>query len=165
VFEHGAFFRAPVRFHEPANQLVFARSDTAQPLRSADPALAGVVRRRLAKMLAQIPRPEESTAAQVRRVLFDSLAGGQPSADAVARQLGLSVRTFHRRLQADGTSYGHLLDTVRTEIATDLLREPGIGIAEIAFLLGYSEQAAFHRSFRRWTGQTPLAFRRASRLA
>jgi AraC-like DNA-binding protein len=165
LFEHRAFFRAVPRFDEPANQLVFARSDTARPLRSADPALAGVVRRRLAKMLAQLPRPDETAAAQVRSVLLDSLAGRPPTADAVARQVGLSGRTFHRRLRAEGTSFGHILDTVRTEIATALLREPGIGIAEIAFLLGYSEQAAFHRSFRRWTGQTPLGFRRASRLA
>ena len=162
LFEHRAFFRAPLQYDEPFNQLLIARSDLMRPLRSADPALSGVVCRRLEKMLKMVPQ-DDSTAASVRRVLLESLARGEPSAAATGRELGLSERTLHRRLRAEQTSFRNILDTVRGELAAALLREPRVGIAEIAFLLGYSEPAAFYRSFRRWTGQTPLAFRRASR--
>jgi AraC-like DNA-binding protein len=165
LFEHRAFFRAPLRFETLSNQLLFARSDLAYPLRGADPALSGVVCRRLEKMLTAARAQQESTAAQVRRVLLESLARGEPTAAATARELGVSERTMHRRLRAEGTSFRSTLDAVRGDLAADLLRERHIGIAEIAFVLGYSEPAAFYRSFRRWTGQTPLAFRRASRMA
>ena len=94
------FFRAPLHYDALSNQLVFARSDTTRPLVSADHALAGVVRRRLDKMLTQIPLEDEPIAARVRRMLLDSLARGESSADAVARELGVSKRTLHRRLRA-----------------------------------------------------------------
>jgi AraC-like DNA-binding protein len=165
LFEHRAFFRAPLQYESPSNQLLFARSDFARPLRSADPALSGVVCRRLEKMLTQVPARDDSTAVHVRRLLLENLARGEPNAAATARELGLSERTLHRRLRAERTSFRKILDTVRGDLATDLLSERRIGIAEIAFVLGYSEPAAFYRSFRRWTGQTPLAFRRASRTA
>jgi AraC-like DNA-binding protein len=160
--EYRSFFQSRVRFDQPSNCLVLAASDAARPLRSADPALAGVVRRRLEKMLAQVHATGDSTADRVRRVLLPTLARGEPTAAEVSRELGLSQRTLQRQLQAEDTSFTRILDSAREEVARALLREPGVGIAEIAFLLGYSEPAAFHRSFRRWTGQTPLVYRRAS---
>ena len=165
LFEHRAFFRAPLRFEEASNELLFDPADAARPLRSGDPALLGVARRRLDKMLGQIPPEDDSIAARVKRVLLETLARGEPTAAAVARELGLSDRTLQRRLRAEGTWFRGILDAVRGELAVALLREPGVGIAEIAFFLGYSEPAAFHRSFRRWTGQTPLAYRRSVRAA
>jgi AraC-like DNA-binding protein len=165
VLEHRAFFRAPVRFEEPSNEILFAHSDLARPFQTVDPALSMVVCRRLEKMLSQARSQDDSTAARVRRVLSETLPLQDAGAVAIARALGLSERTLHRRLRAERTSFRSILDSLRSEIAVGLLREPRIGIAEIAFLLGYSEPAPFYRSFRRWTGQTPLAFRRASRAA
>jgi AraC-like DNA-binding protein len=161
LVEHRAFFRAPLHYDALSNQLVLARSDTTRPLVSADHALAGVVRRRLDKMLTQIPLEDEPIAARVRRMLLDSLARGEGSADAIARELGVSKRTLHRRLRAEGASLRGILDEVRGEVATTLLRGTSLGTGEVAFVLGYSEPAAFHRFFRRWTGQTPRDFRRA----
>jgi hypothetical protein len=73
---------------------VFARSDTTRPLVSADHALAGVVRRRLDKMLTQVPLEDEPIAARVRRMLLDSLARGEASADDVARERRASERSI-----------------------------------------------------------------------
>jgi AraC-like DNA-binding protein len=156
------YFQGRVRFDQPSNRLVFAAADAARTLRSADPALAGVVRRRLEKMLAQLHQSGDSIVDRVRRVVLPALARGEPTAAMVSRELGLSQRTLQRRLQSEDTSFTRVLDAAREEVARALLREPGVGIAEIAFLLGYSEPAAFHRSFRRWTGQTPLSYRRAA---
>ena len=162
--EHRAFFRSPVRFGESSNHLLFSRRDLALPLRSADPALLRIVRRRMDKMLKQIPR-QDSIGTQVRRVLLDKLVSGELTAASIAPGLGLSERTLHRRLRAEITSFADILDATRGELAKSLLPEPGIGIGEIAFLLGYSEPSAFHRFFRRWAGTTPLAYRRAARSA
>jgi AraC-like DNA-binding protein len=71
----------------------------------------------------------------------------------------MSVRTLHRSLAAEGTTYRELLDQLRCDLATRHLADDRISIAEIAFLLGFSEISAFHRAFRRWTDRTPAEFR------
>ena len=65
-----------------------------------------------------------------------------------------------RTLQADGTSYQKLVDDLRREMVISHLRTPGTSAGQVGFLLGFSEPSAFHRAFRRWTGQAPSAFRR-----
>jgi AraC-like DNA-binding protein len=161
--EYREYFGVAPVYNAPANRLVFARDDALRPFVSADPALAGVLRRRLDKLLAQVPRPDDSIASRVRRALVENLTQGQPTASAVGRTLGLSPRTLHRRLREERTSFRRILDQIRGDLAAAMLQQQAVGIAEIAFILGYSEPAAFHRSFRRWTGQTPLTFRRGSR--
>lgn len=163
--EYRDYFRAPLTFGARANQLVLALADTARPLVSADAALAGVARRRLEKMLSQLPGLDESAATRVRRLVLETLTHGEPTARAASQALGVSERTLHRRLREERTSFRRILDQVRHELATSLLDDRTVGIAEIAFILGYSEPAAFHRSFRRWTGQTPLTFRRGAARA
>ena len=72
-------------------------------------------------------------------MLLDKLAGGELTAASIARGLGLSERTLHRRLRAENSSFADILDATRGELAKTLLPEPEIGVGEIAFLLGYSE--------------------------
>lgn len=164
VSEYRKFFRSPLVHGALVNQILFAQLDVSRPFASADPALAGVTERRLEKMLRQLPRGLDSTAVRVRRRLIETLARGEATAKGVGRALGMSERTLHRRLRDEGSSFRRILDQVRRDVATALLHDKAIAIAEIAFILGYSEPAAFHRSFRRWTGQTPLTVRRASRV-
>ena len=49
---------------------------------------------------------------------------------------------------------------VRRSLALKYIEEPGYSITEIAFLLGYADQSAFNRAFKRWTGHTPTTFRK-----
>lgn len=161
LFEFQRFFRSTIRFGESSNQIAFAEADMLRPLRTANPALLTVLKRRLDKMLTL--SPPESVSAQVRSQLLERRPDSRATASSVGRNVGISERTLHRRLRAEGTSFRAILEGVRRELATALLREREVGIAEVAFLLGYSEVTAFHRSFRRWTGLTPHAFRSASR--
>ena len=78
----------------------------------------------------------------------------------VARALGVSVRSLQRRLAEEGRSYHGLVDETRKDAAERYLSNSSLSIGEVAFLLGYSEAAAFHRAFRRWSGATPQEFRR-----
>jgi len=75
----------------------------------------------------------------------------------------MSARTLQRRLAAAGLSYHALLDTVRRETAERCVADAELSLGEIAYLVGYSEPAAFHRAFKRWTGVTPQAYRRRLR--
>ncbi len=77
----------------------------------------------------------------------------------VARALGTSARTLQRRLSSAGSLTKKLLDTLRRDTAERSIAESSLSIGEIAYLVGYSEPAPFHRAFKRWTGLTPLAYR------
>jgi AraC-like DNA-binding protein len=80
----------------------------------------------------------------------------------LVERLGQSVLTLDAAARAlAGASFRLILDDVRSDIARALLQDRSLSIADIAFFLQYSEPAAFHRSFGRWTGLTPHAFREA----
>ena len=97
--------------------------------------------------------------ARVRRVLVEGLGQTDMTLDGVATKLAMSRRTLTRRLAEEGASFRQMLDDVRRDFAQALLRDRSLSVAEIAFFLQYSEPAAFHRCFKRWTGRTPQAFR------
>ncbi len=99
------------------------------------------------------------TALAVESTLRDLLPRGVADKDAVARSLGVSARTLARRLKAEGTTFQQALDDVRAQLARYWLAEGSLAIYEVAFMLGYSETSAFHRAFRRWTGEAPAAWR------
>ena len=157
--EHQRFFACPLFFDQPILGLLMAKADLGLPMRGADPTLAALVGRQLDKMLVSLPS-HPPVSSRARLLVKDDLPSGRVSVDRVAGQLAMSVRTLSRRLEGEGTTFRHLLDSVRHEIAVAHLKDPRVELAEIAFLLGYSESSAFHRSFKRWTGRTPLDFRR-----
>lgn len=83
--------------------------------------------------------------------------------DEVASKLKVTRRTLQRRLQEEGTSHRRVLDELRRDLAVRLLDEGDLGIQEVAFVLGFSDQAAFHHAFVRWTGVAPGAYRGSAR--
>lgn len=116
--------------------------------------------------LLETVKPQEPVAKgcaqQVEALLLEELPQGMTSKEQVAQRLGLSPRTLGRRLQQEGVSFRELLEAVRQRLAQAWLADPEVAIHEVAYLLGYSEPSTFHRSFRRWTGQTPAAWRESS---
>ena len=84
------------------------------------------------------------------------------SAETVADHLRMSARTLSRRLADEGTSHKAILDELRADLARRYLEDAELAISEVAFLLGFSEPSAFHRAFKRWTGQTPSQFRKGA---
>jgi AraC-like DNA-binding protein len=157
---HRGFFRAPIRFDQPANGIVLERDVLDTPLIRADPGLCSVLERRVRELLAKAPKTT-SLSERVRQLLVSELSSSGVSAAVVAQKLHMSRRTLQRQLQEDGTTLHALGDALRRELAMSYLREPEIAIAEVAFLLGFSEASAFHRAFKRWSGITPTAYRRS----
>jgi AraC-like DNA-binding protein len=158
--EHERFFRAPVRFGLPADEIVFARALLDTPLPTADPALSAVLERYAEALVAKLP-VVGSFLDDARRAVAELLRGGDPGLEATAARLGKSRRTLQRHLQEHGTSYQDLVDGVRRDLALRWLPDTRMAITEVAYLLGFSEPAPFHRAFKRWTGQTPAEYRRA----
>jgi AraC-like DNA-binding protein len=128
------------------------------PLRRRDPVLRHVLESHADDILARLPT-RTGLALEVQRALASRVISGETRIDVFARQLAMSGRTLQRRLAAEGVSYQQLVDDARKEAAGRYLSEPTLAIGEVAYLVGYSEPAPFHRAFKRWYGMTPEIFR------
>lgn len=157
--EHAALFGVAPRFSAAANTLELDPAILVMPLQGADLALRSPMLRLLEGRLAS--PAEADLVAAARAELQTRLPRGTADKSSVARVLGMSPRTLARRLSEAGTSYSALLERTRREVALELLEGGSLAVYEIAFLLGYSEPSTFHRAFRRWTGKSPDAWRRA----
>jgi AraC-like DNA-binding protein len=161
-YEYRRFFGTRVHFSAGSNSVLLPARDARRPLIDADEALAAIVRRRLEGVLVtQDARATGPMNARVRRVLVESLGRTAVTPDTMAESLGTTRRTLSRHLAAEGTSFRELHDDVRSEFARVMLGDRSSSVADVAFFLDYSEPAAFHRAFRRWTGKTPGQFQGA----
>ena len=88
-----------------------------------------------------------------------------PTLTLLAHDLRLSTATLRRRLEEEGTSWGHLKDEVRCDLALQHLAEGGLSVVEIAARLGFNDASTFYRAFRKWTGSAPGAWRSLHRAA
>ena len=160
-----AFARAlgcDVRAASSWSGLIVPPATCAVPLRRHDSVLQGLLETQADQILARLP-PRSGIAGDVQRALAKDLGDRSTGIDIVARQFGMSGRTLQRRLAADGVSYQHVLDAARKEAAGRYLLQSTLAICEVAYLVGYSEPAPFHRAFKRWYGVTPDAFRQMQR--
>ena len=96
---------------------------------------------------------------RVREAIRRELQDGAPELSRVASALKMSGRTLQRRLGEHALSFSQVVDETRCDLARDHLASSNLALGEVAFLLGYSDLAAFIRAFKRWTGLTPKAFR------
>jgi len=152
------WFRAPIVWGAAAPSILFRREDLARPLATANPGVAVASERLAADYAARLDRDDIGT--RVKRELLGVLPSGTPSQTRIARSLGLSSRTLHRRLAGASTSFADLLDETRRDLAAEYLRRSDYAVGEVAYLLGFAEISSFNRAFRRWTGQSPSEFRR-----
>ena len=155
-----AFEGSSLRFGAPCYGFAFDPEYLEAPLPCADASLHALLCEHVQLTLSQsIQQPTLS--GRVREIASRELLEGDPTVFTVARHLRMSARTLARRLEREGTTFSALLDSLRQELALRYVTRPELAFTEIAFRLGFSHVEAFYRAFRRWTGQTPLTFRRA----
>jgi AraC-like DNA-binding protein len=147
------WFDAPIVFGAERTQLVMPRAALDASLVSADPTLLAILTRAADELLKKAPNDPLMTS-QVKRVLHETLRSDEGHIDVVAKRLGLTSRSLQRRLKDEQTTFNAIREDVRRELAQRYLAD-GLAIAEISFLLGFSEPSAFFRAFKRWTGTTP----------
>jgi AraC-like DNA-binding protein len=155
------FAPAAVRFSAPFVGFAFDQALLELPLPSADPNLHAVLVPVADETLGKMAEARTVTS-DVRRIIHERLQLGAPEIADVASELAMSMRTLARRLENEGTTFRDLVDDVRRQLAVDNVGNRDIGFSELSYRLGFSHVAAFHRAFRRWTGQTPLTYRRSA---
>ena len=162
VAEYEQLFHGPVRFRQKVNAIVTHPDVLMHRLRQPDPDLLKVLESHAAQRLAELGLATTLTF-RVREAIRACIEKTSlPRKEIVADMLAMNPRTLLRRLQDEGTTYQDVLDTLRREVAIDLLRNTRTTQADIAIRLGFAEIRSFQRCFKRWTGQTPGEFRDAA---
>lgn len=161
--EYNQTFRScRLRFNAPFNGIVLPAPLLDEPIGKFDPKLHTLIRQHADMLMADLPRAESLTE-RVREAIGKQLRGGKATLPLVARRLHMSQATLARKLEREGTSFQDVLDDFRRRLAERYIASSELSLAEIALLLGFSQSAAFHRAFKRWTSLTPLEYRRSAR--
>lgn len=157
--QYESFFDAPIKFSAGRNAYVLSLDLFHQSSDSFNADVFAVSTQQCEKELQIL----EDTVDLVQKVRSDLLhtTGQLPRQEIIAEQLSMTTRTLRRQLNKLGTSYQELLDEVRKQRAIEYLDDQQQSIADIAFLLGYSDEASFRKAFKRWTGCSPRNYRLA----
>lgn len=158
--QYYAFFRCPVNFRAPVNELVLPLDAVDQPLPTSNKQIAVLHDQVVTDALARLEHDDMIT--RVKCLIIEHLPSGGISEEEAAMALMVSTRTLQRRLREGGGSFGQLTETVRQELAMKYILNHGISLGEISYLLGFSEPSSFSRAFRRWTGKTPRQMRQTA---
>ena len=148
--------RAPIQFNAEVGAFHFDKDSLRAPLPHGTPDVAKATDR-IAEQYIETLDPHK-VASQVKRLLIDLLPSGKADQELVSSRLNRSASTLHRQLQAEGMSYRDVLESTRRSLAENYLRDQKHSHAQIAYLLGFSDQSNFSRAFKRWTLLTPRQF-------
>jgi AraC-like DNA-binding protein len=148
-------------FSADAHLACFDAALLAMPVPNADAGMYPVLQQHAERLLREREdeRERHGIVTQVRACVIRNLAHDRVRLAGIAGELGLSPRTLQRKLSDAGASFQQVLDAARHALARDYLRQRGLSLADIAFLLGYQEQSAFTHAFREWSGMNPGAWR------
>ncbi|MBA55540.1 MAG: hypothetical protein CMK89_13890 [Pseudomonadales bacterium] len=155
--------RCPIHYDKDYIELVFDRQDIERKLTSGNDELTQAHEQILLKHMADLQ--QDKLSAKVQLAILEQLPSGNVKETDIASELGLSSRTMQRRLLEEGVNFQGLLQTARQKLADQYIRDEKLSISEIAYLLGFSEQANFTRAFKRWTGRSPTQYRQEELLA
>ena len=150
-------FRSPVHFEQSKTELIFDSELNNQPILRADPLLKEI----LTRQIEQIKTDESmDIRSQVEPLIRRSLQSQRYQIDRVAKHLSLHPRTLQRKLKDAGMNYSKIVEDIRKDVATERLKNSNITIMQLSDYLGYNDNTAFTRAFKKWFGETPVQWRK-----
>ena len=155
--EHFSVFRCPLTFSQPVSRISFSLADARKPFSAANRELALSNDRFLDEMMKDLN--ESDLVSTVKRAIIEDLPSGTPNAEDIASRIFLSGRTLQRRLAAEKVSFRDLVAEVRQDLAVKYISDEMMPLAEISYMLGFSDASSFSRAFKRWTGEPPAIYR------
>jgi AraC-like DNA-binding protein len=157
--EFERFFGCPVEFGAPMDQLAFSNETLALPLITEDRHLLETLQPICDAAAKERNTPKGTLRASVENEVQKLLPHGKAKRQIVARALGMSERTLSRKLTEERTAYDEIVDQLRRSLALQYVKDRGISLSQIAWLLGYEGSTSFNHAFVRWTGRPPSAAR------
>jgi AraC-like DNA-binding protein len=149
------FFGGDLEFGAATDEVAFAKSIRQMPIVSADPYLNKVLIAYCEEALSLRRKHGGAFRSSVENAIVPLLPHGKARAGEIARRLGMSRRTFARRLALEGLTFSEVLQALRSDLAERYLVDEDLSVSRIAWLLGFQEVSAFTHAFKRWSGKTP----------
>jgi AraC-like DNA-binding protein len=162
--EFERFFGCPVEYGAPSDQWSFSKETLALPLLTGDPYLLETLRPFCDEAAKERNTPKGTLRASVENEVQKLLPHGKAKRQTVARPLAMSERTLSRKLTEEHTTYDEILDQLRRSLALQYIKDRGISLSQIAWLLGYEGSTSFNHAFVRWTGRSPSISRKERQL-
>jgi AraC-like DNA-binding protein len=160
IQRYEALFGCPLNFNQRYDLLYFNSECLAWPVVHTEHSLREFLRTAPYQLLIMEDNASGSNlSAQVKAMIGHDFSGGFPSFDTISSALKMSAPTLRRRLKREGATFQQLKDGCRCDAAKLHLGRPELSINEVALQMGFTDPSAFHRSFKKWTGQTPGQFR------
>jgi AraC-like DNA-binding protein len=154
-----AFFGRNVEFGATADEIVFPITLKSTPVASADPYLHKLLIAYCEEALSRRGAFGGPFRSAVENAVAPLLPHGKVRAGQIARRVGMSQRTFARRLSSEGVNFSDVLQELRADLAKRHLADRSLSISEIAWLLGYQQVSAFTHACKRLTGKSPREIR------
>lgn len=149
-----------VVFGANENRMYFPASLLSHTSPHAEPELLDLHERFASEQVARLEKKD--IVGQVERIVAELLDSGEVTLDAVAERLEMKPRTLRTRLTEADTSFNQVLADFRYRLARQLLATTDESIDEIVYLTGFSEPSTFYRAFKRWSGMTPIEYRKTA---
>ncbi len=157
--EPSRIFECPVLFGAAETEMLIPSPVLQLPHRRADPALLAILCGHVDQLLQTLP-PRGELLVRVSRAIATRIATELPTLATTAAIVRIPERTLQRRLADEGVTHSALVDEVRRNLALQYLTDASVSVTEIGYRLQFADPAAFYRAFKRWTGESPLAYRR-----
>ena len=156
--EYDRIFGVPLFFESHMNAIIVDEEFLSIRLPDTNPYLSKLLRTHADELLKNLEN-SKSTRGRVESLLLPVLHTGEVSIATIAGKLGVSRQTLFRKLKAEGVSFEQVLDELRQTLALRYLKEKKMSVTKTAYLVGFSDPAAFSRAFKRWTGSRPRVLR------
>ncbi|MEM8660330.1 MAG: AraC family transcriptional regulator ligand-binding domain-containing protein [Pseudomonadota bacterium] len=153
------FFSCPITFSQEVNSISFSSRHLDAPIVRDEAELESFLKLAPYHMVIRPMVSAGTITHRIREILGDDFRVQMPSFEQLTTLMNMSARTLRRRLESEGTSYQRIKDNARRDKAIMLLSGPENTVSDVAEQLGFSDPSAFHRSFKKWTGQSPGSFR------
>ena len=152
-------FKCPIKFNQLHNRITYQSADLEMRTAKADISINKFLLERVEEERKGIEIGALRIANDVEALIKDALPSGIPAIGEISSLMGMSTRTLSRRLSDKGITFRELIKNTQQNISKDLLQNSSDTISEIAFQTGFSEQSAFSRAFKKWTGKSPMDYR------
>ena len=156
--EYERIFQAPVAFERDRNAMLLDEKWIFHRMQLQPRYAFGILSRHADALLADL-QDSKTMRGRVEALLVPTLHTGEASMVQIAGKMAISRPTLFRRLKAEGLTFETVLDDLRRRMALDYLAAKKVSVNETAYLVGFSEAAAFSRAFKRWTGKSPRQVR------